>query len=357
MGEPAPFSMATLTSTKGDPALTEFWRGIAPLNLMPLWERTGGLKPGTPAVAWRWRYSELRPLLLRACDLISKKDAERRVLCLENPALRGTTFATNSLFAGLQVINPGEIAPSHRHTPNALRFIVEGSGAYTAVEGERTMMEPGDFIITANWTWHDHGNLGTGPVVWMDGLDTPFTRFFGATFREDHPDETHPIVRPEGDAEARFGAAMLPLDEQPRIDKRSGMASPLFRYPYERTRKSLKQIAAAGAPHPVHGYKLRYANPLTGGHPFPTMAVFMQLLPTGFAGQRYRATDGTVFSVVEGSGRVTIGTQTFELAPKDIFVVPPWEPYRFEATNECVLFSYSDRAAQEALGFFRELLD
>jgi gentisate 1,2-dioxygenase len=349
VGEPVPANIATLTSVKGDPALTQYWRGIDPMNLMPLWERTSGLRPGSPCVPWRWRYSELRPLLMQACDLISKKDAERRVLCLENPSLRGTTYVTQSLFAGLQVINPGEIAPSHRHTPNALRFIIEGSGAYTAVEGERTMMEPGDFIITANWTWHDHGNLGTGPVVWMDGLDTPFTKFFGATFREDHPHDTHEIVRPEGDAQARYGAAMLPLDEPPR-----SLASPLFRYPYERTRAALKELSRAGVAHPSHGYKLRYANPATGGHPFPTMTVFMQLLPTGFDGRAHRATDGTVFSVVEGSGTVHIGNQSFDFAPKDIFVVPPWEAYRLSASNECVIFSYSDRAAQEVLGFYRE---
>ena len=116
---------------------------------------------------------------------------------LENPALKGTTFATTTLYAGLQVILPGEIARTHRHAPNALRLIVEGEGAYTAVEGERTMMRPGDFVTTPGWTWHDHGNLGSEPVVWLDGLDTAFANLFGAHFREDYPHESQALI-PQG---------------------------------------------------------------------------------------------------------------------------------------------------------------
>ena len=155
------------------PALAEFSREISALDLSPLWERVARMTPGSAAVPALWKYRQLRPHLMRATELITKKQAERRVLMLENPKLRGTTFISQSLFTGLQIILPGEIAPSHRHSPSALRFIVEGEGAYTAVEGERTMMSPGDFVVTPNWTWHDHGNLGSGPVVWMDGLDTP----------------------------------------------------------------------------------------------------------------------------------------------------------------------------------------
>ena len=89
---------------------------VKDMSLFPLWERTGGLKPGSSCVPAHWSYSTVRPQLIRACDLISKKEAERRVLCLENPTLRGTTFICDSLFAGLQIIMPGEIAPAHRHT-------------------------------------------------------------------------------------------------------------------------------------------------------------------------------------------------------------------------------------------------
>ncbi len=328
---------------------TRFSEEIAALNMKPLWERVMRLKPGTPAVPAIWQWKEVRPLLERACELITAKEAERRVLMLENPALAGTTFITTTLYAGLQAILPSEIAPTHRHAPNALRFIMEGEGAYTAIEGERVMMRPGDFVVTPGWTWHDHGNVGTKPVVWLDGLDTAFANLFGAHFREDYPEESQAASRPEGDSAARYGANLLPVDRGPQ-----GRASPILSYPYERTRAALEQLSKNGDPHPSHGWKLRYANPATGGHAFPTMAVFMQWLPRGFSGREYRSTDGAVFCVVEGQGGVDIGETHFDLAPRDVFVVPSWEHYRFGARADCVIFSYSDRAAQEALGFWRE---
>jgi gentisate 1,2-dioxygenase len=307
---------------------TQFSKEIAALGMKPLWERIMRLKPGTAAVPAIWRWKEVRPLLARACELITAKEAERRVLMLENPALPGTTFITPALFAGVQAILPNEIAPTHRHAPNALRFIMEGEGAYTAIDGERIAMRPGDFVVTPGWTWHDHGNLGTKPVVWLDGLDTAFANLFGAHFREDYPEETQAVPRPAG-------------------------VSSVLSYPYERTREALEKLAKGSEP-TSHGWRLRYTDPATGRDPFPTMAVFMQWLPRGFAGREYRSTDGTVFCVAEGQGSIAIGETHFEFAPKDVFVVPSWERCRLAAKTDCMIFSYSDRAAQEALGFWRE---
>ena len=325
---------------------------IAALNMKPLWERTMRLAPGTAAVPAIWRWQQVQPHLMRSAEVITTQEAERRVLMLENPALKGSTFATTTLYAGLQIILPGEIARTHRHAPNALRMIVEGAGAYTAVDGERVTMRPGDFVTTPNWAWHDHGNLGSEPVVWLDGLDTAFANLFGAHFREDYPQESQPVTRAEGDAVARYGANLLPVDYRPQ-----GRASPLLSYPYERTREALERLVKAGEPHASHGYKLRYSNPATGGHAFPTMAVFMQWLPRGHAGRSYRSTDGAVFCVVEGRGSVSIGEARWDFAPHDVFVVPSWAFYQLKADTDCVLFSYTDRAAQEALGFWREECD
>jgi gentisate 1,2-dioxygenase len=338
--------MTTIDPTS---ALGHFSREVASLNTRPLWERVGGTQPGSAALPTLWRYAGLRPQLMRAVDLITAHQAERRVLMLENPGLPGTTYITNSLYCGLQVIAPGEVAPAHRHTPNALRFIIEGEGAYTTVAGERIAMRPGDFVVTPGWSWHDHGHAGTEPVVWLDALDSPFGQFFGATFRENYPGDTHPVTRSDHDSSARFGSGMLPIDYRPH-----GTESPLLIYPYDRSRAALARVAAEGPVDPVHGVKLRYANPVTGGHPFPTMAVFLQWLPARFAGRSYRSTDGSVFNVVEGQGRIDIEGRVFSFAPHDVFVVPPWCPYRLETDGECVLFSYSDRAAQERLGFWRE---
>jgi gentisate 1,2-dioxygenase len=332
-----------------NPRREQLSQDIAQLGMKPLWERVMRLAPGTAAAPAAWRWADVQPHLMRSAELITTQEAERRVLMLENPALKGSTFATTTLYAGLQIILPGEIARTHRHAPNALRLIVEGRGAYTAVEGERVMMQPGDFVTTPNWAWHDHGNVGNEPVIWLDGLDTAFANLFGAHFREDYPREKQPVSRPDGDAAVRYGANLLPVDYRPR-----GSASPLLSYPYERTREALERLAKSGDPHPAHGHKLRYINPATGGHAFPTMAVFMQWLPEGFDGQRQRSTDGAVYCVVEGRGSVTIGDTHWDLSPHDVFVVPSWTFHQFKAETDCVLFSYTDRAAQEALGFWRE---
>jgi gentisate 1,2-dioxygenase len=186
------------------------------LNARPLWERTARMGPGSPAVPTIWRYRDMRPQLLRAIELITAKEAERRVFMLENPGLPGTGYITSSLYCGLQVIKPGEIAPAHRHSPNALRFIIEGEGAYSTVEGERVPMHPGDFVLTPGWTWHDHGHLGSAPVIWLDALDNPFGQFFGAIFRENYPGETHPVSQVEGAAAARYGSNLMPVEYRPQ---------------------------------------------------------------------------------------------------------------------------------------------
>ncbi len=336
-------------------ALADFSAHISGLNLSPLWERTARLVPGSACVPAVWRYAQMRPLLAQAAQLISKKQAERRVLVMENPALRGTSFITHALYAGLQIILPGEVAPSHRHTPSALRFVLEGTGAYTAVSGERIPMHPGDFVVTPPWAWHDHGNLGDGPVVWMDGLDTPFAQLFGAHFRENHPQQSHAITQAPGSNVQRFGAGMVPLDHSVSPGGDAHAPPPqLLIYPYERSRAALFDLARNGQADPCHGHKLRYVNPSTGGHPLRTMAAFMQLLPSGFMGRPYRATDGAVFNVAQGRCRLFTAGNTHELQTRDSFVVPPWEACHFEADEDCLLFSFSDRAAQEALGYWRE---
>ena len=278
------------------------------------------------------------------------REAIRRVLILENPGMRGESCITQSLYAGLQLILPGEIAPSHRHSQSALRFIVEGSGAYTAVDGERTTMHPGDFIITPSWTWHDHGNPGNDPVVWMDGLDIRIVQMFAAQFHEVFPEEVQPVAREEGSSVARYGNNLVPLGAAAPF----GRTSPIFNYPYARSRESLAKLARDQDPDACHGWKMQFINPLTGGHAMPTIAAFIQLAPKGFRSAPYRSTDGSIYSVVEGEGTAVIGSEKFQFEPRDTFVVPSWIPLSLEATSESVLFSFSDRPGQEAMGLWRE---
>ncbi|MDB5891958.1 MAG: gentisate 1,2-dioxygenase [Polaromonas sp.] len=338
-----------------------FNAAISAHGMSPLWEVLHALvppSPATPCVPAHWRYADVLPFLKQSGQLITAEQAVRRVLILENPALRGQSCITQSLYAGLQVIMPGEVAPSHRHTQSALRFVVEGNGAYTAVAGERTLMNPGDFIITPSWTWHDHGHYGKAEVdsqvVWLDGLDIPMLRFFDAGFAENGSAQQQEVTKPEGINLNRYGANMLPMRHDPPF----GKTSPIFSYPYDRTREALYALERHGDIDAWDGVKLRYTNPSTGGSPMPTMGTFMQRLPPGFAGKPWRQTDGAVFSVVEGSGSVSIERAgqkwTFNFGPRDHFVIPSWHTARLQSQPGCVLFSFSDRPVHEALGIHKE---
>jgi gentisate 1,2-dioxygenase len=330
----------------------DFYHRISQAHVTPLWEVLHMLvtpQPKTPCQPVLWKWEAMLPWVLEAGTLITAKEAERRVLVLENPGLRGQSRATHSLYAGLQLILPGEIAPAHRHSQSALRFIIAGDGAYTAVEGERVTMHVGDFIITPSWAWHDHGNPSREPIIWMDVLDMPIVELLDAQFMEKFPQENQMTTRTEGQSFARYGHTMLPLSYKPR-----SKTSPLFCYPYERTREALAELARGEDPHPCHGHKLQYVNPATGGSAMPTIGTFVQLLPNGFQGKRYRSTDSTIYTAVEGEGRVQIGEQTIEFGPKDVFVVPSWMQHQFKADHDTVLFSASDRPVQQALDLWRE---
>jgi len=344
--------MTTEHAPARTPERQAFYDKIAPANLAPLWEQLHSLVTAEPrprVLPAIWHYDQIRPYLMQSGGLITAQEATRRVLMLMNPGLGGEASITGSLFAGLQLIMPGEVAPAHRHTQSALRFIIEGHGAYTAVDGERTRMEPGDFVITPSWTWHDHGNDTSDPMVWLDGLDVQLVNLLNASFAEGYPEETQPVSRPEGDALARYGHNLLPVDWKPAVK-----TSPVFNYPYPRSREALSALAKNGDPDPYHGHKLRYVNPATGESAMPTIGTFLQLLPKGFAGSPYRSTDGTVYVAVEGEGETRIGDTVMRWGPRDIWVVPSWMSHTHHAASEAVLFSFSDRPVQEKLGLWRE---
>ena len=341
-----------MTDSRHTAEREEFYRRIDRAHLAPLWESLAQLvppQPNSPCEPAHWLYQTVRPHLMDAGRLITAQQAERRVLVLENPALRGASSITRSLYAGLQLILPGEVAPSHRHTQSALRFVIEGNGAYTAVNGERTMMQPGDFIVTPSWTFHDHGHPGEGPVVWLDGLDIPMIAFFDAGFAERSAEASQAVTRPDGNASFRFGQNLLPLEYTP-----PSLATPLLSYPYSQSRAALHALLVHGKLHPWHGVKMQYNNPTSGGYPMPTLAAYLQLLPKHFRGEGYRSTDGTVYCVVEGRGRSRVGDRVFEWNAKDVFVAPSWCRVSHEAAEEAVLFSFSDRPVQKALGIWRE---
>jgi gentisate 1,2-dioxygenase len=271
----------------------------------------------------------MRALLLEAGRLITPKEAERRVLILENPAMPGTSLITQSMYSGLQLVDSGETTSTHRHATSAIRFVIESERGYTAVDGVRTTMHPGDLIVTPSWTYHDHGNPGDSPVIWLDGLDVPIVNMLGTSFAESYPGELQPVKRPEGDGES-------------------------FNFSYARSREALERLYRNGPLHECHGIKMQYANPATGGYPMPTIGAFLQLLPAGFRGATYRSTDAAVYCVADGAGRSTIGDKQFDWRKSDVFAAPSWCPVSHHADSEAVLFSFSDRPVQKALGLWRE---
>jgi gentisate 1,2-dioxygenase len=338
--------------------LASLYAEMEPQNLYPLWEKLSALvlpEPSSPARPHAWSYDSAREYLMRAGDLISAKQAERRVLILENPGLPGLSAITPSLYAGLQLILPGEVAPAHRHSQCALRFILEGDGAYTSVDGDKAVMRPFDLVLTPGGQWHDHGNTTAVPMIWLDGLDIPTVRHFDASFAEHYPEDQYPEKAPPGDSLDRYGHNMRPL--RGRTADRRPAHQPLFHYPYATWRAALGALAASGAePDPHLGHALEFQNPADGGSIMPTISAHVRLLAPGFETRPRRSTDGTVFVVVEGHGRAVIGEQERALKPRDILVVPSWNAVRFAAgADELVLFGYSDRAAQEKLNLYREL--
>ena len=308
--------------------MAAYYQALDAAHLAPLWESLAALSPHEPkprAAPFQWAYAEVRAHLMQAGRLITAEKAERRVVVLANPGLPGQLAVTDTLYAGLQLILPGEIAPAHRHSQSALRFVVEGEGAYTAVNGERVAMRPGDFIITPAWAWHDHGG-GSEPVVWMDGLDVPLVSFLHAEFREEHRRKAQDSAAPE---------------------------TSTFAWPYAQTRAALERMRTGGGIDPWRGLRLDYLR--ADGRPaMPTIGASLTLLPKGFTSRPYRSTDGAVMTVVEGRVRARVGDADLVLGPRDIAALPGWTPYSVEALEESVVFAFSDRPAHEALGLWRE---
>jgi len=330
----------------------EYYQRIAKHDMTPLWKVMASVvtkEPVTRAAPVIWHFDDIKRLVMESGGLITAEEANRRVLILENPTLKGQSKATNTLFAGVQMILPGEVAPAHRHVSSAIRFVLDGEGAYTAVEGEKSYMSPGDFVITANWAPHDHGNTSDQPMLWLDVLDFPQVNFFEASFAEEFGEATQSTSRADGDSLAFYGSGVLPDGTPARPN-----SSPVINYTYARTRPIIERMMKAGDIDKRHGARVRYANPINGGPVLPTMGANLAMFPAGFKGESYRSTDGAIFVCAEGKGSTTVDGNILEWGPWDVFVVPPWKRYSHQAQKQSVLFSISDRPSQEALGIWRE---
>ena len=329
-----------------------WYEKIKAYQLSPLWRFLSTLVTPVPrgaCVPYLWKFAEVEPFVLEAGELITAQEAERRVLILENPGLAGTSQITTSLYAGLQLVKPGEIAPAHRHTQSALRFVLKGSGAHTAVDGERTVMRYGDFVITPPGAWHDHGNDSDEPGIWIDGLDYPLVRELDAVIKKDI--EKAQNTKRTGTTERRFGSAGLrPTKVTPQETKLSSM----IHYRWVTTEAMLEKMAAADDASKNDDIMIEYVNPATGNSVFNTIGCYIQMIRPGVTTVKQREVAHKVYQVFRGSGKVVIGDQTFEYEEGDFFVIPSgsWHQHINEGSNPTILFSLQDKPAMERLGLY-----
>ena len=336
-------------------AVQTLFKAIQPLSLAPLWTRYQQLLTPTPQGKARphiWRYADLRPHLLRAGELVSTQEAERRVLMLLNPGLEGAAAATATLFAGMQLILPGEIARAHRHSPSAIRIIVEGSGAYTAVDGERCFMEPGDLILTPSWSWHDHANDTATPMVWLDGLDLPLVGALDVIFTEHTANDQYGITKPDDVSTRLYHQPGL----RPANEQGDRPYSPLLSYKWTRTESALAALPGSAAT-AYDDLLMDYTNPYTGGPVLPTMGCTAQLLRPGVHTKAHHHASSSVYLVINGNGFSVIDGQRFDWEQGDVFAIPSWichEHANVSQTETAALFAFTDTPIMQALGLYRE---
>ena len=334
---------------KVDPQeLQAYYDNTDRVSLTPGWIGRGA--EGPPELQpFLWRWSEVEPLVMKSGELVTPdRDVERRTLRLATPGLeRGTT---QTITAALQLLLPGECAPAHRHTPTAIRWILKGEGAYTTVEGDKCYMEPGDLILTPSWTWHDHANEGTEPMVWLDGLDVPLVRYLKANFYEPFPEDQQPVVG-VGESEARYAAGAL----RPAWGEAQTPYSPLLHYKWDRTYEALKSLAQVDSS-PFDDVAMEYSDPSTGGPVLRTMACWVQLIRGGVRTKAHRQTSSAVYQVYRGAGYSVIDGQRFDWTEGDFFVVPSWawHEHANESGEEVILFSIQDLPVLKALSLYRE---
>ena len=327
----------------------DFQTAIEGAHVVALWQMFGGAggpqPQPEPAFHWPWRV--LEPLMDRAVAETGMDDAERRVLSLANPAYRRDDYfrATTNLNAGLQILMPGERARPHRHSMDAIRFVVEGEGAATVVNGKRCEMERGDLILTPAWTWHEHVHDGGTRVIWLDSLDVPVVQDLAATFFEPGPAKDFPTL-PEDTAFTAPG--LVPAEAL------TTSYSPLFRYPWAQSRDAL----AATSESTDGSRLLRYVNPMTGGPVLSRLDCYLLGLESGKPTRRYRSTSNAVCFVVEGNGNSTVGDVTIEWETNDIFTLPHWSWASHTAgLDGATIFQSTDREVMRRLELLRDELE
>ncbi|WP_016882856.1 MULTISPECIES: cupin domain-containing protein [unclassified Rhodococcus (in: high G+C Gram-positive bacteria)] len=341
------------------PELKQLYTDFEAEHLNPLWTQLGDLMPMTPtsrAVPFVWKWSTLYPLAQRAGDLVPVgRGGERRAIALANPGLGGVPYVTPTLWAAIQYLGPKEVAPEHRHAQNAFRFVVEGEGVWTVVNGDPVAMRRGDFLLTPGWHFHGHHNETDQPMAWIDGLDIPFVHYTDTGFFEFGSENVTDDSTPDVSRSERLWAhpGLRPLVG---LDART--SSPIAAYRWEHTDAALREQLQledegyAATTEPGHA-AVRYTNPTTGGDVMPTIRAEFHRLRAGARTRPRRDVGSTVYQVFDGSGRFVLGGQARTVATGDMIVVPSWTEWSIEADTEFDLFAFSDAPIVERLHFDR----
>ncbi|WP_026851956.1 cupin domain-containing protein [Glaciibacter superstes] len=341
------------------PELEQLYRDFDANQLSPLWTQREGLMPMAPepaAVAHVWKWQTLYELARRSGDLVPVgRGGERRAIGLANPGLPGTAYATPTLWAAIQYLGPRETAPEHRHSQNAFRFVVEGEGVWTVVNGDPVAMRRGDLLLTASWNFHGHHNDTDQPMAWIDGLDIPFSNYTDVGFfeygSERVTDEASPAV---SRAERLWGHPGL----RPLSGLEDTASSPLAAYRWENTDAALReQLLLEDEGHPAtveQGHAaIRYVNPTTGGDVMPTIRAEFHRLRAGVETPTRHEVGSSVWQVFEGDGSVVLGGTEHKLVTGDLFVVPSWVPWSLHSTSQFDLFRFNDGPIIDRLNFAR----
>lgn len=331
-------------------ALDEFYADVSDAGLQPLWTQEATLMPFEPrpaTVEWLWRWKTLRGLAERAGALVPvERGGDRRVLSLSNPGLAGAPFATSTLWGAVQYLGPHESAPAHRHTPGAIRFVLEGEGVWTTVNGDACDMHPGDLVLTPSWNWHDHRNDGDVAMIWFDGLDLPTVIALDAVFYEDYPGLLQDVTGSHNRSERVWGGrATKPLEREAE-----GGHSPLLVYRWSEIDESLTRLLdEQGGPMVA----LEYVDPSSGGSVLPTLGCEMYRIQQGCRTASHQKVGSSVYVVWRGAGSSVINGHRLDWEQGDMFVSPSWSTVDHEATEPSDLFAITDRPVLQSLGLFR----
>lgn len=340
--------------TSDEHTLDDFYGALAEGHLQPLWEMHGLLtvEPEVATVPFRWRAAELLKMAQRAGELVPiSRGGDRRVLAMANPGLGGAPYISSTLWAAVQYLLPGETAPPHRHTPAALRFILDGAGVYTVVDGDAIPMARGDLVLTPAWTFHEHHNPGGESMMWLDVLDLPVVAALDAVFFEPGA-QAAAATRPQrSTAERLYGQGPGLVPAGPAAPTHAAPQSPLTVYRWDDTAAALAGLLeATGSTEAT----VRFQDPTRARDVMPTLRCEMTRLQAGAAGTALRQTGSRVCAVLNGEGVVDVGDCRFDVQPGDIYVVPSWSTCQLHAGGaDLDVFTCSDAAVLDALSLFR----